>query len=398
MLFASGCAADAPVAEPPLGEVRPLAAPSGPNSAQPHLARGPRSAILSWLEMQPDSSYALRFSRLAEDSWSEPRTVVQSDSFFVNWADFPSVVALPDRSLVAHWLARSGPATYAYDVRTARSADGVAWSEPVTIHDDGTQTEHGFATLLPLADGSAAAFWLDGRKYAQNAENAAHGAGEMTLRYATLEAGGISAAASLDQRTCDCCQTDAAVTTNGPVVVYRDRSPGEIRDIAIVRWINGAWSEPAAVYPDNWHIAACPVNGPAIDAADELVVVAWFTAADDVPRVKVAFSDDAGATFDAPVQADDGDPAGRVGVQLLPDGSALLQWLERDQEDAEVRVRRITRHGLAGPSQTVAAASGSRASGFPQMLRMGNRVIFAWTETGEPSQVRTAVADLAAVR
>ena len=35
----------------------------------------------------------------------------------------------------------------------------------------------------------------------------------------------------IDARVCDCCQTDAAMTSEGAVLIYRDRSDDEIRDL-----------------------------------------------------------------------------------------------------------------------------------------------------------------------
>ena len=101
--------------------------------------------------------------------------------------------------------------------------------------------------------------------------------------------------AVLDTRVCDCCQTSAAMTAEGPVVVYRDRSEGELRDISIARLRNGEWSEPRTVFRDGWEISGCPVNGP-VDRrrSGRRLAVAWFTAANDMSRVKLAFSDDAG--------------------------------------------------------------------------------------------------------
>lgn len=169
----------------------------------------------------------------------------------------------------------------------------------------------------------------------------------------------------LDGRACDCCQTTAALTANGPIVAYRDRTATEIRDIYVTRRVGGTWTEPKAVYADNWEINACPVNGPYVDAAGQRVALAWYTGAKDVPRVRVAFSSDAGATFGAPITVDEGKPAGRVAAVLLKDGSALVSWIERTGGDtASVRVRRVTEKG-AGPATTVAASSAARASGFP---------------------------------
>jgi hypothetical protein len=67
------------------------------------------------------------------------------------------------------------------------------------------------------------------------------------------------------------------------------------------------------LHADGWKIDYCPVNGPAAGAIGDTVAVAWFTGAQDTSRVRVAFSTDAGATFSAPVRADDGLPAGARG-------------------------------------------------------------------------------------
>ena len=116
----------------------------------------------------------------------------------------------------------------------------------------------------------------------------------------------------IDDRTCDCCQNAAVVTANGPIIAYRNRSDDEIRDIYITRRVNGKWLPGVPVYADKWHIEACPVNGPAVAAVGNRVALAWFTAANDSPRVKVVFSDNGGAHFSAPVQAIGGNPAGHV--------------------------------------------------------------------------------------
>lgn len=112
--------------------------------------------------------------------------------------------------------------------------------------------------------------------------------------------------------------------------------------------------------------------------------------------VKVVFSGDAGATFGQPIRVDDGTPVGRVDVLMLADGSALVSWIERTAKGGEVRVRRIRRDGSLNPATTVAASSVARASGFPQMARGGNEIIFAWIDPGTPSRVRTAAGRLVA--
>ncbi|HEX2190731.1 MAG TPA: sialidase family protein, partial [Longimicrobiaceae bacterium] len=348
---------------------------------------------LSWIEPGPDSTHALRFAVLEGARWSAPRTVASGRDWFVNWADFPSLAVLPGGRLAAHWLQRSGPGRYAYDVRIARSADGGAtWTGGVVPHRDGVPAEHGFVSLWPAAGDSVGAVWLDGRKYAAAEEgHDGHGGETMLLHTALAADGGVGAERALDARICDCCQTAVAMTSAGPLVVYRDRSPEEIRDVYVVRQVDGRWTEPAPVHADGWKIPACPVNGPQAAARGERVAVAWFTGARDTARVRVAFSADAGATWSAPVRVDDGDPAGRVDVELLEGGDALVSWIERTGADAaEVRVRRVAPGGGRSAPVTVAASSGERASGFPRMALAGDTVVFAWTAPGDPSAVRTA--------
>lgn len=163
---------------------------------------------------------------------------------------------------------------------------------------------------------------------------------------------------------------------------------------SLVRQVNGAWTTPQPVFADNWQINGCPVNGPSISADGSRVAVAWFSSINDTPRVKIAFSQDAGATFSQPIQVDDGKNVGRVDTVLLPDGSAFVCWLSGDVEEGEIKVRRVRTDGSAGPSAVISKINLSRASGFPRMARRGNEVHFAWTEFGFPSRVRTALTQI----
>ena len=385
--------------------VEPLPSPAGPRSGEPNLFAAGDRIYLSWIEeveeAAPDDPedpvHALRFAAWDGETWSETGTIATGRGWFVNWADFPSLVALPDGSLAAHWLVRTGPETYAYQVRISRSQDGGrTWSEPVVPHRDGTATEHGFVSLFADLEGGIGAVWLDGRKYAAEAGATEQGAPphEMTLRAAVIGPGGvIRDEVLLDGRTCDCCPTSAALTSRGPVVVYRDRSADEVRDISVVRRVDGRWTGPRPLHEDGWVISACPVNGPAVAARDERVAVAWFTAAGGTHRVRVAFSEDAGATFGPPFPVDDGAPLGRVDLELLSDGSALVTWLEGSGEEARILARAVTPDGQAGPVMLVSPASGERASGFPRAAVLGDRVLFAWTDAGEPARIRVAAAD-----
>ncbi|MCH8968767.1 MAG: exo-alpha-sialidase [Planctomycetes bacterium] len=366
--------------------------PAGLHSSVPNLVRGDDGKVyLSWIELDAAANPTLRFSVWQGGGWSRARTIAAGEDWFVNWADFPSMAVLADGTLAAHWLAKSGPDTYAYDVNIVISRDGgESWSDPIVPHRDGVQTEHGFVSMVPLTPQRLGLFWLDGREMAGEGHAAG---GDMALRFTTLDADGtLGLEQVVDSRVCECCQTDAVRTMAGDVIlVYRDRSPLEVRDIGIARLSGGEISDPEILHADNWRIKGCPVNGPAIDAGGTTVAVAWFTQSSlSSTHVRLAISRDGGRSFGDPIPIDEGHPLGRVAVLVLPDHSVLVAWLESAEEGAEIRIRIVRPDGAIEQSFAAAPTRRSRASGFPQLALVGDQVLLAWTDASDGSRVRTA--------
>jgi len=381
--------------------VSEIPVPAAAGSTEPNLAKGPDGTIvLSWLEPAGEKNHGvkvrLRFSSLEPSGWSAARTVAEGKDWFVNWADFPSVVPVSDTLWAAHWLVRKPGGTYSYDVAVALSNDaGASWSEAITPHRDNTATEHGFVSLFPASQG-AGVIWLDGRNTASTTAGHAHGAeagaGGMTLRSAVITAQGeITQETEMDSLVCDCCQTSVAIARQGPVVVYRNRTEAEIRDIYVARSIAEQWQAGQPVHADGWEVSGCPVNGPSIAAAGDKVVVAWFTMAGDIPRVRFAQSDNGGETFGPALDIAEHSPSGRVDVALLDNGNAVVSWLDETNDGKGViRIRIIYSNGIAGPAQTVAGMELSRPAGFPQLVADGDSLIASWTDTlGDTSTIRS---------
>jgi len=370
-----------------------ITSPAGESSSLPQLTASAQGVLMSWVERSGDLA-TLKFSERKGNAWSPVRTVASGRDWFVNWADVPSVLRLADGSIYGHWLQKSGSDTYAYDVRLARSTDnGQTWTPSFTPHRDGTKTEHGFASLFQMPGAGLGLVWLDGR--AMKPGHDEHGGGDMSVRSAIYDASGRQLSEIVvDERVCECCPTTAAVTADGPIVAYRDRSATEIRDIYVSRFVSGKWSEPAPVHRDNWQIAACPVNGPALSANGKSVALAWFTAKGDEGHTFVAFSSDSGRTFGEPIRLDDASALGRVDLALLDDGSAAATWIEFAEGKAQFRMRRVSRSGERSPAVMVAGISANRASGYPRMAQSGKELIFAWTDSGTPTRVSTARLEL----
>lgn len=373
-----------------------LPSPVAGEAAEPFIATTPDGHVtLSWLAREADSSVALRFATYdtATGLWSTAQDVLRRKDLFVNWADFPSLVTLSDGTLLAHWLQRNGAGRYSYDVHLAASTDGGrSWSAPVLPHAPNIAGEHGFVAVLPDAAGGADVLFLDGSAGALAPPGLdGHPSVPMQLGVARWANGGVASRQIADSSVCDCCQTALARTASGVVGVYRDRSPEGVRDMAVIRFANGAWTAPTRLHDDGWQIDFCPVNGPAVSAVGDTVAAVWFTGAQDTARVQIAFSTDGGATFGSPTLVDGGTPTGRVDVELVDGDRAVVSWVERTGGDAaEVRARLIHRDGRAEPAIVVSPSSGTRASGFPRMARTAQGVLMAWTVPGASSTVRVA--------
>lgn len=379
-------------------------APAAAGASLPRLSTDPEgNAWLSWVE-PAGTGHALRYARLEAGGWGPAATAAAGDDWFLNWADFPSVVHLGSGLMAAHWLQKVDGGPYAYHVRMSVSADaGRHWSEPVLPHGDHSATEHGFVSLFPLGPGVGAA-WLDGRHTgpdghdhggAARQEQAGHGSGAMTLRVGGVAIDGTALPdVELDDMTCDCCPTAAARVPDGVVLLYRNRTPDEIRDIYSVRLGPDGWSAPAPVARDGWHMPACPVNGPAVAAHGRHLAAAWFTATGGVPQVRAAFSADGGRSWGSPVEVAAGDTLGRVAVVMDGPDSAVVSWLGHTERQAEIRYRRLHRSGHSGRVLTLAATSEARSSGFPQLAVAGDRLLFAWSVVGEPGAIHTALVPL----
>jgi hypothetical protein len=346
-----------------------LASPSTGDAGSPQITVGGSRTILSWLE-RAESGAVLKFAQRTRTGWSTPVVVTSGENVLMNWADVPSVRALPDGSLLAHWLERNNPKDpEAYDLRLASSRDGgKTWSAPSSPYRDQSKTQHGFASFFNTGTGTPGVAWLDGR-------STAGGKGDMALRAARSIAQPDEVV--IAPRVCDCCPTAAANTADGAILAFRGRTADEVRDIYVTRLDGAKWSEPALVHQDGWKINGCPVNGPAIAAQGQEVAIAWFTVVNGMGRALAAFSSDGGRTFSAPIRVDDEGSTGRLQVALAGAGSAIVSWVELGKGLSQLKVRRIARSGTRSPPALITQGVGTQ---FPRMAASGDEVVFAWTE------------------
>lgn len=366
-------ACNAPPA-PVIGSADPLNVQTSGEVSGPRLTTGSNGRLtLSWMERHDDDA-VLRFASLSKDGFGAPMRVASEGRMFVNWADLPSVMHVGGEHWIAHWLSYSADKTYSYDVVVTQSLDsGQSWSAPMPAHTDGTATEHGFVSMY-RADAGVGLIWLDGRATPDK---------PMTLRSAVIAPDGERVhEQEIDGSVCDCCQTDIAIASRGPLAVYRDRTADEIRDIYLSRHNGERWEPGERLYADNWKIPGCPVNGPSIVADGDEVAVAWFSAADDQPVVRLIRSTDGGLTFGKPLVIAQGRLAGYVRLALLPAGHAAVSWVGRnDQGSNTLFVAVIDTDNRVLAAEAIADIAQLRV--FPQLGFQDDRLVLAWTDEAD---------------
>ena len=378
LLSCSGDKSDFEGWEPPISAI----------SVSPNLSLDKKgSPILSWMRVDGETVY-LEYARLESKQWSPPITVSSGGNWLVNRADFPSVVQLTDSLWAAHWLVFTDPSTFAYDVFISLSRDGgKTWEEGFSPHTDGTISEHGFVSFF-ADESDVGVVWLDGRNmlggHANEAAQHVHSEGidGMALRSTKFTSMGlISDDQEIDDLVCDCCQTDISETPDGPILVFRNRTENEHRDIYFSRMINGQWSKSKPVAVDNWLIGGCPVNGPSVAANQNKTAVAWYTQAKGFGEVKVALSDNGSDNFNSPINIDTGeDVLGQVGLAPLEEGGFVISWMtHKEGTSGELRVQYIDDLGVTSQSIVKENISNTRIAGLPQMVLHDENIVLAWT-------------------
>lgn len=61
---------------------------------------------------------------------------------------------------------------------------------------------------------------------------------------------------------------------------------------------------------------------------------------------------------------------------MLDRDRAMVSWME----GSKIKARIVNKDGTMGTPLEVANSSSTRSSGFPQMTKTGEKLIFAWTD------------------
>ena len=348
-------------------------------SMSPHLSTSKSNiTILNWLE-PTDDGHRIQFSKF-DSGWTLPSTVTNGNDWFINWADFPSVINFNQNEYAAHWLKKSGESTYAYDTYISISKNnGKSWSQPIKAHEDKTQTEHGFLSFYEHKN-ELGFIYLDGRKMANKAtHDKSHSS--MSLRSGSIDRNlNLNNTQNIDGLVCECCQTDITVTDRGPIGVYRDRSEEEYRDIYITKLENDSWTVGKPLHLDNWKINGCPVNGPVITGNSNEITVAWYTRSGGKSNIKIAKSFDYGETFNEPLLIGTNETVGHISMTTDNKRNTWLLWQKTAKKGlVELVLTKIEPDSNQIMHKVIEEAGKSPRFSFPQIIRNGETIILAYT-------------------
>jgi hypothetical protein len=370
------------------GEWRELASPAPAGSTSPRVTAQPdKSVALSWLEPQEERKATMRLSIWRDARWWPPATIASNLAFSRDQASAPGVTGLSAKNLIAYWSERVSTDRQAINeiaLSMAVSTDGGAhWSPPTLVNRSAAQPgeDNAYASAVGLDDQRAQFVWLDGRDWEKSKR--------VQLMSRVVTAGGPALETRLlDPDTCTCCSTTITRTSSGLLVAYRGHNNENVRDISLVRTVESGWSQPRTPHPDRWHIEACPVNGPHLDADENHAALIWFTAPQDQPVVKLAFSHDGGAEFAPAVRLDAARAVGRAQVVVLWDGSAVGLWLENEGGTSRLVARHVRDDGSMGAPLELARGQNF---GYPHAAQTAGGILVAWSERNLSSQVHAGL-------
>ena len=359
------------------------------SNAQPSLVSNNGLLSLTWISSDEDMNAELNFRQFKDGDWLNPMTLAVGSDWFVNWADFPTHAISGDQVLTSY-LKKSAGGSYTYDVfLSLHNLSGEKVKEDFILNTDGFKAEHGFVSIVAKDEEGFLISWLDGRNTVE--KDADGNQKPMTIRFAEITNNGdIINENELDASVCDCCQTSITNTDKGPLVVYRDRSEKEVRDIYVTRNIDDKWEAPAAVHNDGWVIYGCPVNGPKVVSSANNVAVGWFTVYEGKPRVNLSFSESYGSSFGAPIQINDHNAIGRVDVVYLNDKEVLVSYMEDDDYDTYLRLKKVSIDGKVSNPITISKIDSGRNTGVPQLEILNDEIFIVWTVfENENNQLKT---------
>ena len=314
-----------------------------------------------------------------------------------------------DPGIVVAW----GSKTTTTDIRMARSDDGGRSFHDEAPLQSGVAGDRGWHALDLDDRGEPHVMWLDHRAMATRPKATEHdhhaggtGMSEYSGLYYARTGSSPASERELFKGVCYCCKTALEVTSDGAIfAAWRHVYPGNIRDIAFTMSPDGGktFSAPVRVSDDQWQLAGCPDDGPAMavtaampgspaKAGGFLVHVVWPTVITEKETTGALFyaSSQDGRTF-TPRQRipTRGSPRPmHPQIAIGPAGGLTIAW---DESIDGVR-RAFTLGGKARADGQVSfgdavALDANMPGAYPVMAATSSGVAVAWVKGIKESAV-----------
>jgi hypothetical protein len=270
------------------------------------------------------------------------------------------------------------------DLMLARSLSyGHSFDKPVRVNDDDAAF-HGFSSVGAAPNGEVYAVWLDDREMGPSSETFAVYLARSNNQGASFEKNRRVALSA-----CPCCRPRIAFGAQGEVyVAWRKVFAGDVRDMAVSTSRDGGetFAPEVRVADDGWQLRGCPHSGASMASSNGRLYVAWLTEGRERrPRIQLAWSDDQGGHFHAPlaVSGDSLDPNHPV-LSASEDGRVLITFQARARKTdgswgpATAFVAEVTGDRVSSPTPL---PNGGGSVSYPQLAAgTGGRVYVAWSQ------------------
>jgi hypothetical protein len=396
---------------------------AGRSNQTPWMAASGRFVAVAWGATSSGGSDAdvfVAFSRDAGVSFGAPVRVNAVEREARLGGELPPRVGLVPGQTGAEpavVVAYGAKTTAGTEILVARSTDGGrTFGRGRPVQAAGAAGDRGWHALTVDDGGNAHVMWLDHRglaaqKAAQHNHREAQAldgaamARHSGLFYAREGASRVSER-EITTGVCYCCKVAMAVApaswrTNaaggrpaGPAIAaaWRHVYPGNIRDIAFTVSRDGGttFSPPARVSADEWQIAGCPDDGPAMaaDSSGRLHVIWPTVVGGPAPKGAIfhAVTND-GETFSPRTRIPTMGSPRPMHPQILAsaDGSLVVAWDEVIQGVRQAAVRRIT-VGAARPlafGDVIHLSEAGETSSYPVLAATPRGPLVAYV-SGKP--------------
>jgi hypothetical protein len=206
--------------------------------------------------------------------------------------------------------------------------------------------------------------WLDSR------------AGKQGVQMAVLKPDlSVSAAETVDPKTCQCCRTALFAASNGDVwLAYRDLTETNVRNMAYaVSRAGGPFEMRGDVADDKWVVNGCPESGPRFTESGGAVWLAWFNGGASTIETASATANGPFTRRGAAVRG----PVNHPDIGTLPDGRLVLVYevVHNTNHNTKRAIEARVHDNGAWSDAIVLAPQGAT----PRYVRSGNRAALTFT-------------------